>query len=367
MIPLLLSGSDIKVAKYLIENPGKFRLVAMPELVTKIYYEGRRRGENPRLDFINPLSMDELNTVNNKTAEQKDTRAFIVADATGEARRVGQLRAAYPNVTFYGLMEDFLPAFMARQLNRIGELDQLDLDAALDIVLLFAPPRSGSSLVADVLVDFGVGNTAEHLRDTLIECMSADYACDWDKMLRRFLHLSANNGWVGSKIISHFLSDYFAGPFKQSLIARLTVDGHRVHPIFLYRRNVVLQTVSGYLASKRGVWHMIEGQREDLFQKDDKISYDFNRLFSRYVSYSNQIRSLQMLEEIFPEHLRLVYEEDCEDVDALSEKISQYLKLPKPAQLSRSQTRKKIANELNEEFETRFRKEYRSLFGTDPH
>ena len=366
MISLLLPGSDIKIAKFMTENPNRFRLIAMPELVAEVYYTGRDRGEAPQLDFINPLGMDELNKLNDTNADKLESRAYIVADSTGEATRVQQLRTAYPNIIFYGFMEDFLPAFLAKKLDRIGDLERLDLDAALDIVLLFASPRSGSSLVADVLVDLGVGNTAEHLRTTLIECMSSDYSCNWDKMVRRFLHLSAENGWVGSKIITHFLTDYFQGPFKQALIARLSVDGHRVHPIFLSRRNVVLQTVSGHLASKRGIWHLVAGQSGDMYEKDDKIPYDFNSLFSRYVSYSNQIRSMEMLEEFFPHHLRLVYEEDCEDVATLSAKVSQFLELPQADQLKRSEARKKIANALNAEFESRFRKEYRHLFGVDP-
>lgn len=366
MISLLLESSDLKIAKFLSENQHKYRLIAAPELISQVYYTGRGKGENPQLGFLNALVIDELNRINENNAGKNDTCAYLVADAAGEANRVTQLRAAYPNIRFYGFMEDFLPAFMARQANAIPKLDTLDTSGALDIVLLFAPPRSGSSLVADVLVDFGVGNTTEHLRTTLIECLRSGYRCNWAKMVRRLLHLSAQKGWVGSKLISHFLSDYLTGAFSRQILDDLRQDGHRVHPVFLYRENVALQTVSGYLASRRGIWHLIDGQSDNIYKKDADIAYDFNSLFSRYTDYRRQIASMAFFEDMFPDHLRLTYEADCEDVTALAHKISRYLNLPVPAEFSKSQSRKKIQNTLNQDFEARFRADYRDLLGREP-
>ena len=365
MISLLLDSSELKITQFLGKPNSKFRLVADPELISKIYYARRNKGEEVKLDSIIPLDNDTLNAINEAASRSGDCGIYLVADATGEANRVAQLRATYPNITFYGFMEDFLPTFLARKSHEITNLETLDLQASLDVVLLFAPPRSGSSLVADVLTDLGVGNTAEHLRPNIIECMKASYRCNWSKIVRRFLHLSAVDGWAGSKLISHFLTDYFDGSFRHALIAELSRDGHRLHPIFLYRNNVVLQAVSGYLASKRGVWHMVKGQARDVYEEDRNISYNFDSMFSRYANYKRQIANMQFLEEMFPDNLTLVYEEDCSNVMELAVKLGEYLNLPTPTKLRRAERRKKLTNALNTEFETRFKQEYRDLFARD--
>lgn len=365
MTPLFSSRSDIPLVSTLNGQQKNFGLLATPDVISQIYYE--TRDDREKLDFefqFHTLSHHPLSALHDKMSSgEHEIPALIVADGDGESDRVKQLKGNFPQLQFYGLAEEFLPALLAKQIHRLPEIHALDLSKALDVVLLFATPRSGSSLVGDVLTDLGVGNTAEHLRATLVECLGSAYKFNDKRALRIFLSLSSNNGWVGTKIISHFLMNYLEGPFNSMLFSGLAADGHRLHPIFLRRRNQVLQAVSGFLASKRGVWHVTDAKSKSKLGEKESVPYDFNALFRRFTAYRAQEAFLDSFSQSFPGALKLTYEDDCTDIEALAKRLSRHLALKRNATLQKAKTRKKIASRLNDEMEASFRDDYRNLFG----
>lgn len=367
MIPFFRKSSDIRFVRHLNQFGDRFALVATPDFISSLYYATRDDPDPEELTIpVHVFSVERMIALNKAAAEGRERRIMLVADGADESARVAQLARDYPQLRVAGLGETFLPMLLARKVKSFDDIPGLDLHRKLDIVLLFAPPRSGSSLVADVLIDMGVGNTGEHLRGTLAGVLAGKYRFDALRATRLFLQMSQENGWVGTKLICHFLQDYLGPGFNSRVLRGLMADGHRIHPIFLERRDTVRQSISGYLASRRGLWHVVDDKSDARLHDSNEVSYNFDAILSRYLSYKGQDAFLRMIAGQFEAPLWLSYEEDCADIAGLSAKLGAYLGRTATGSLDKSMQRKKISSDVNDEYAARFHSDFTNLFGKAP-
>lgn len=297
--------------------------------------------------------------------EFTDVPVWIVVDRQDEAAQLQRLRMTTDqDRSFLGLGADILPAIVARNAAHITN-EAMATPSTLTLIL--APPRSGSSFVADLVGQITETKTREHLRKDVISALAAPYAFDRVAAMRRFLGLIANQrtGQASTKIITHFVQDYVAEVGDLNVLKE-AASGIDVKPIILDRTDHVGQAVSGYLARARGIWHLESGRDIAALARADKVPYDFNAILQLYLGYRQQSYVLDFAREIFPDHLALEYGRDIEagDAVALGERIAAFLGLPwDPAEQPTG--RAKLANEENARLCARFREDYRELFGQD--
>lgn len=314
-------------------------------------------------DGLPPLvSLDENGDIPRGTTAQ---RVWIVVDINDEAARVADLATRYPERHIVGLGGDLFPTLVARRPRAIFDPSPKPPST---LSLIVAPPRSGSSFVADLVGRITRTRTREHLRKDVISALTAPYAFDRVAAMRRFLSLTANpdTRQASTKIITHFIQDYIA-EIGDLNVFKEAAKGIAVKPIIVERLDHVGQAVSGYLAMSRGVWHLETDRDIAALASANTVPYDFNALLQLYLGYRHQSYVLDFAREIFPDHLALEYGRDIEagDAAALGEKIAEFLGLPwEPAdQLT---GRAKLANEENARLCARFREDYEALLGIRP-
>lgn len=305
------------------------------------------------------VSFDDL-------AQTESGLAWVIVDSEKEAEKLRELRqTTCPDSKFIGLGADLLPALAARKMTALSD-GTVSLPSQLALVL--APPRSGSSFVADLVGQITGTKTREHLRKDVVSALAAPYAFDRVAAIRSFLSLIANpdTGQASTKIITHFIQDYIAevgdlNVFKEA------AKGIDVKPIILERLDHVGQAVSGYLAMSRGIWHLESDKDAAALASTDTIPYDFNALLQLYLGYRHQSYVLDFAREIFPDHMALEYGRDIEagDAAALGERIAEFLGLPwVPGDQPKG--RAKLANEENDRLCAQFREDYEALMGRAP-
>jgi LPS sulfotransferase NodH len=283
-------------------------------------------------------------------------KVVVVADPAGEEERLAALRAAYPGRRFAGLAGQVLPALAARAGHTLFS------DAALPprparAVILCASPRSGSSLVADVLSDMGCGDVREHLRRGILDALSGKYRFDRGAALGHFLCLAQVNGTFGTKLITHFVEDYIRAIGDLAAI-RSAFAGIDTVWLTLDRTDKLRQAVSGELASRRGVWHNTGASDEAaLRQIGEPAVLHFNSLIGRHLFYGQQSAILAFLNAHGRISLRLTYEADVAagDIRALSQKLAAALLLEVRAwTFKRAGTRKRLADAASEDLVSRY-------------
>lgn len=367
MILLFTPDAELSALPFLVGHADKVGIVALGSDVEALPEEVYAPGS---AGFTGPLDKVELVALDAGTpaalAARTPDKLWIVAASGGEARALADLRAACPGHRFAGLGETLFPALVNRMPGAI--LKGVPKKApSRRITLIFAPPRSGSSFVADVLGHVTQSKTREHLRGEAIEVMASPYQFNRAAAVRNFLALATGpTGEASTKIISHFLQDYIAQVGDLKLVRR-AFEGIEVKVIVLDRTDKVAQTVSGYLAARRGLWHLESGRDSARLEAAREVGYDLSRLLPRYLGYRHQTYVLDFAREIFPDHLSLEYGADVEagDAAALGAKIAAHLGLdwtPDPDTTSRA----KLANHENDRLCARFREDYRALLGSEP-
>ena len=300
-------------------------------------------------------------------AGQPKGHILVVADETGETKRLRALKAEHKGLSFIGLGEALFPALVSRRSKALFRPLPRQLKCH-SIVLIFATPRSGSSLVADVVSDLGYGDVREHLRDGEIQVLSSGYNFNRRTALRNLVNLSGKNGCFSTKIISHFLMDYLRRVRDFKSLEQFG-DDIKVHAIVLDRSNKVDQAVSADLAMQRGVWHVRSGKDAAKIKETRAARYEFGRLNARFFEYWQQSFILDFARRIFPDHMPLNYEKDVEhgDVEALGKRINEAFDLGvAEPDFSRSKARKKIANKDNSALVKKFRGDFWATFGYKP-
>ena len=234
--------------------------------------------------------------------------------------------------------------------------------------LVIATPRSGSSLLADVLTDIGAGRVVEHLRKEVIEVLKSDYKFDFPAALRNFINFASVKGYFGTKLISHFLSDYLTQMNSLKDVTDVCA-GLKLKVIFLDREDKAAQTISGYLASKRGLWHVTSESDAERLQQQPKPTLDFRRALTRYFLYQQQKGFLDSLRPLFPNALSLTYEEDLlgADLSLLARRLTAFVDLrSKVGGLEKSSQRQRIADDETQDMAQDFRRKFREVIGVQP-
>ncbi|MDM8167593.1 Stf0 family sulfotransferase [Roseovarius sp.] len=366
MLEMFREKSEVSALEFFNANADDLALLVAPGFYKKI------NALHPDVSVEDLLKCDVLKLGNvqqvlAKREKRGDRRTHVVADHAGEAKRVAQLRKLFPKLSFAGLGEAVFPAIVTRQATAALRPMPTRLKCHT-IVLIFATPRSGSSLVADILADLGLGDTREHLRGDEITALASSYLFSRRAALRNLVNLSANDGAFSTKIISHFLINYMreVRDFRPLKIFGPKV---KVKAIVLDRTSKVDQAVSADVAMQRGIWHVRSGADAEKVKTEKTPKYVFERLNSRYFEYRQQSFILDFAREMFPDHLALDYESDIAGVELgmLGGRIAKALDLKDyPTDFARSRARQKIANEDNTVLARQFRKDFNKAFGFRP-
>ena len=299
-------------------------------------------------------------------ARRSREKLWVVANPDCEDEALNALRRHCPDHFLLGLTEALFPALVARKPGAV--FNRLPRKAPCQqMTLILAPPRSGSSFVADVVGQIIGSKTREHLRKEVIEVFGSSYNFDRSAALRNFIYLvTTQDGQAATKIISHFLQDYIAKVGDLGTVRRV-FEGVSIRPIIIEREDKVAQAISVYLAERRGIWHLESGGDAERLEAVREVGYDFRKLLALYLRSRQQSYVIDFMREIFPDHLALEYGGDIEagDAAALGARISAFLGLPWMPGAKRT-GRAKLANEENALLYTRFREEYRTIFGREP-
>ena len=367
MRSLFAPGWEGRVADFLTKNRRRYTLVASPRLIGRLYYLER---DNPEA-FASGLpivSIDSLSRLAINLPSEREgapapaDRVHVVADPDGEGERVAQLRALHPELTFVGLCRDLVPALQAMAAHRVTEpLGELPMPERLTVIL--ATARSGSSYVADILAEMGLGDAREHLRSTVVDLWTSDYAFDRKEALRNFLRLSARDGRCATKLITHFVQDFVAAGGSIMEVAA-ALEGVRARFVVLDREDRVAQAVSDYIATQRGVWHAFEG-RELKAPAGAAIDYSFAPIFSRYVFYTSQGDHLRLWARLLGDVPILTYEADVDgrpvrQVAARLAELADHPNAPLPDSLGSG--RRRIASDLNDRLIAAFEADLARMF-----
>ncbi|MBM1222452.1 hypothetical protein JQU17_19760 [Ponticoccus sp. SC2-23] len=367
MMPLFTPDAELSALPFLSKHAGRIGLVtpvAEMDLLPDTLHTPGSTAFSGVLKDVEVIPLDE-NTLD-QLAVKSHEKLWLVAASGGEGKTLNALRAACPDHRFAGLGEALFPALVARNPGAI--FDRLPQKThCRQITLIFAPPRSGSSFVADIVSHVTGAKTREHLRNEVIEVLASSYKFNRAAALRNFLSIvTTTDGQASTKIISHFLQDYVARVGGMRLVKQV-FEGVAVRTIVIERDDKVAQTVSGYLASRRGIWHLETGRDAKRLEEANKVGYDFDKLLPRYLGYRHQSYVLDFAREIFPDHMALEYGRDIEagDAAALGERIAEFLGLPwVPGDQPKG--RAKLANEENDRLCAQFREDYEALMGRAP-
>jgi LPS sulfotransferase NodH len=239
---------------------------------------------------------------------------LIVYAPLGEEKELSALRKVLPGVRIVGIGADVLPALAARR----TPLDHADPPIAPpceSLVVVLSTPRSGSSHLADVLREIGLGDCREHLRGDLVKALTSGYHFDEARALRLFLFLlgQSNKARAATKLIlGHLVAWLDTRPDLRPL--RAVLQDITVQVITTDRADRVAQAVSGTIAERSGVW---QNRTEDDARRIQSIcdSEDvFPTLFWRYQSYSRQGHLLAVLKDWGLDSLHLDYDRDIAGV-----------------------------------------------------
>lgn len=362
MKTLFASTSDIDVVKFLNASAARLRLLCDPDFVADLYYARRDDKRAAPLEVpIDTLSIETMEMLHRQAMQPDGAPLYVVASPAGEARRLAQLREDYPELRFVGLAQDVVAALVAQAQHKVFEPPAAEA-APVRLAVLFATPRSGSSYVCDLLEALGIGRPKEHLRDTLIELFASSYRFDKPAAIRNFLRFSAKGGWVGTKLITHFVSDFMdscgLADVDQALDGRI-----EVFPIFLDRSDRSLQAISGELAARRGVWHVTDAASREKIGSLPEIRYNFHSVLKRYIGYGSQSAFLESLRSLFDRRLDLLYETDVLDNQRLRATICDFLGVSaQDRDFSKAESRERIANEVNDSFKHQFLEDFQRRF-----
>lgn len=372
MIGLFEARSEISLLPFLRENAARLSLIGPPAFLAALP-AGLYDAQAQRLAGVPVLPLEPGTgtdaAISALAAAQPQDHVCVLAAPLGEDAALRRLRAAHPGLRVVGLGAGLLPARVAQCPEAIFR-PVPPQPACTAVTLIFAPPRSGSSLVADLVGHITGARVREHLRKPLLDVLAAPYVFDRVAALQGFMSLIAVDGRAGSKLISHFVQTYLAGGDA----AEDTLEGVRaacatvaVKVIVIARGNTVAQAVSGYLAMQRGVWHLQSQADAERLEAAAPVAYDFEGLLRLYRFYRRQDQVLDAARERFPAHLALEYDRDIAPggTDALGSLIASFLGLPWVAPEA-PLDRRRLANAENAEMCRRFDEEFRARFGVAP-
>lgn len=376
MISLFVNDGGVDATRFLADHADRVTVLASAGFLSRMHYAERSVGGGVgggrfgQID-IRQMTVAVFRLLAKWNAEGPSEHIYLVADEKGEGLRLAALRADYPDLNFKGLAEHLFPALIARNPQALFAPVSKDLTCT-EITVIFSTKRSGSSYLADVVRDCGLGDAREHLRNSVIEALKSDYRFNRPLAVRNFLNLIAVDGRVATKVITHFFADYMkSGARDLALLADLCA-GITPRIIVLDRADKVGQAVSAFLAARRGVWHVQSDSDAEKLGQAGPADYAFNALLVRYAEYRQSSAVLDYARSLFPGALDLEYDRDIDGADpaVLAARLVQAFGITVDQMADQmggsAANRQKLANAENDEMCARFRVEYRALFGVDP-
>jgi len=206
----------------------------------------------------------------------------VVLAMAGPSRGPGEeLRACLArhgsSARVHDAKHDGLAALIARK--RLSQMPRRR-DAPKVNYVIFCAPRSGSTLLTELLTGFGIGEPREHIRPELIQMLRAgdDLHFDVGLWLSAAQAFDRTDDIFGTKVVMHLLRSAAtaATPEQFAAIRDFTESAHLIH---LTRRDKVDQALSQDRARETSVFHVFEaGQLEAYRQRSEAWSYDFDRI-----------------------------------------------------------------------------------------
>lgn len=300
---------------------------------------------------------------------QTESPLYVVADPADESAALDRLAACHPSHRFIGFVRDLVPALMMQRGDLVFSPIPTDLQVTA-ITLILATPRSGSSLLADIVTDIGAGNAAEHLRYVENAILGSDYCFDLRAAFRNVLNFGSVRGRFATKVITHFAQDALTTTNAMQH-CKEQIAGIPVHVVLLDRSDKAAQAVSGYFASQRGLWHVTSNAEQKRFRTAGSPHVEFHELLGWYFDYQWQSRFLATLRPAFEQMLVLNYESDLlnQDLTHMAERLTEFLELPRRCKapvLKRTRRRLRLSNETNRAAEMAFRDAYFAIFRREP-
>ncbi len=176
---------------------------------------------------------------------------------------------------------------------------------------LITTPRTGSTLLASVLSQLGVGHPAEHVRTPLVHVIKqGGYA--FDKVMENLARIASRNDIFGTKFISTFLHYIFGDEGAGRLAEYLNAKQYKV--VFL-KRDLCDQAVSSYFAVNSNVWHLFDKKQ---FSKKGDVPYDFSSINEIYQRFAREERLVDLIATTIPPQRQMTVRYDDLDADSLA-------------------------------------------------
>lgn len=275
--------------------------------------------------------------------ESPRDRCFVWTSG-GERAWVERLRRRHPGAEVFGMFGDVLPR---RAAGRRPDHRLREPEAGY---VLLCIPRSGSYHLCGLLTNLGLGRPDEHVDGGL--CAAARRGLldlhDWFETIAQ---AAVENGWFGTKLISHVLFEAFESGFPPNDFVDW-VQRRRLRVVHLHRNDVAAQAVSNFFARRTGVW-TLTGELET----PTRPPYDFDEILADWHFLRQQDAWLRQLLQLLPPAHRVDYEQlDARPAAMLAHLVS-HLKgrsVPESELDLRPRTRKQ-RDALSAEYVQRFR------------
>lgn len=270
-----------------------------------------------------------------------------------EAQRVRRVQRLRPDAQVVGLIGDLLPRLAAGQ-----PIDAQPTPAPNGYVILCAP-RTGSYHLCALLDGLGLGTPDEHLDQGLCTAARRGHV-DLHAYLDTLRCFAVQNGWFGTKLISHVLFAAFdSGLSAPDFLAWL--QRHRLRVLLLSRDDRCAQAVSNYVARSNGVWTATGAQ-----PVPPRPPYDFEQIHADWRELRQQEAWLEQFVQHLPEPpYRIRYEDLDREPERVLRGVVAWLtdggESPLPFQV-RPRTRK-LRDEVSVRYAQRFADELRARGG----
>lgn len=183
-------------------------------------------------------------------------------------------------------------------------------------------PRSGSTFLCDLLTEGGLGQPREHIRPGFIELYNAGYR--FDELMGWIIERGTRGGFFGTKLLSVLVPSFdTAGAGRNALEEFFRAKDFR---IILLSRDPIEQAVSGYFASRTGLWHVRPGQVFDAAQPT--VPYNWKELYREYIGFCTGHELLADFARRFPAALQIDYGDLDRDPHATLARVAGFLGAP---------------------------------------
>jgi LPS sulfotransferase NodH len=215
----------------------------------------------------------------------------------------------------------------------------------------------------------GLGLPKEHIKEQIIYLMKHRQEEGFD--LRYFFNAVAvraiQNGYFGTKIISHFLEETIALATEQeSEFLATWISSFKF--IYLYRSDKVMQAVSLYRAEQTQLWHNDNSEYSNS-RTDAKIEYNFQQIQKNYnflLQQENYLlaRVSQIKKQYNLVVLEVAYEELVAHPQEVVSDLALLLGSTTPVRIEAQE--KRIHGEREISMAKNFQSDYRELYSTEP-